>query len=293
MKKIIFALLAIFFAAFNTSFAQCSDAGICSLGGHSMETEQKFIDLNLGYAYGYSGKDDEINYHSLNLGGTYHFSDQTRFNFILPYQMISGPIGETNGIGDLIVGLSQSFNINETVLSVSAGVKLPTGDDNQKNLPQAYQPGLGSTDILFGVDYSFSNFTLGAGYQIAGARNDNFLKLKRGDDLLFRAIYNYVTGDFTLNTQLLFIQRLDKSSIIYFPPDAVAATSNEYREIEKSAQSQLNLLLNISYQVNENYSIFGEAAVPFLEREVNVDGLTRAFSVSTGIRFSFKKNNPV
>ncbi len=285
MRKILAAFVLIYFITLiNDSFAQCSDAGICSIGGHAMEEETTTIDLSLGYSYGYSGKDDDISYSSIKLSGVYHFTEFTKFNFVMPYNFQSGPLGSVNGIGDLIVSLSHGFIIDASRLTLFTGMKFSTSEKNS-NLPQAYQNGFGSNDILFGLDYAFSNLTVGVGYQIAGGENDYGLRLKRGDDFLLRAGYYFSVNDLSINPQILFIKRLGKSTIYY--SDIVAQLTNERIEVENSDQTQLNLLVNTSYQAGDNYSLFFEAAVPFLKRENNIDGLKRAFTLSAGINFSF------
>lgn len=281
MKRLLLVVMFLYIAStLNNTFAQCSDAGICSLGGH--EDMEKVANFNFGlsYNYGYSGKDDEITYHSFKLNGAYNVTEYIKFSLMIPYNSQSGPLGKVNGIGDLIVGMNSSFSVGEAAMSTFAGVKIGTGDENKDpELPQAYQSGLGSTDILFGADYSFSNFTFGAGYQIAGSRNNNAItRLKRGDDLLLRGSYIYNLDDFVFNPQILLIKRLGKSSIL----DPTSETE-KFVDVEDSDQLQINFLLNGTYNISENYSLFLEAAVPFLKREVNVDGLTRAFSAAIGI----------
>ena len=49
---------------------------------------------------------------------------------------------------------------------------------------------------------------------------------------------------------------------------------------------QINFLASVQYDLNENYSLTGELAIPFLKREVNVDGLKRAYSFSVGFKIS-------
>jgi hypothetical protein len=59
---VLFTLLVavIFYSIEN--YAQCSDAGICQIGGHSMEDEDEILFSISGfYKYGYSGKKDESN----------------------------------------------------------------------------------------------------------------------------------------------------------------------------------------------------------------------------------------
>lgn len=276
-------ITVIFSVSFNDNFAQCSDGGVCSVGGHSVEEGDKsLLNLSASYKFGSSGKDDDIKYHSVQIGALYNVFEITSLQIALPYNMQSGPAGDVSGIGDLIVSVNQNLYRNEnTSLEASVGVKLATGDDNKDNLPMAYQSGLGSNDIIFALNYSYNQAGFGVGYQLAGKRNDNLIRLKRGDDLLVRASYNFLFDDFTVSPQLLFIKRLAKSNI-----SSTDEIPGNFSDIEKSDQTQINLLTQVQYHISDNYSLIADFALPFIKREVNVDGLTRAFSASLGVRFS-------
>lgn len=284
MKKSLFVLASIFFSIINYSFAQCSDAGICSLRGHSIEQKTKTFDLSIGYSYGYSGKEDDIAYSSVKLNGLIYFTADTKFNVIMPYNFQSGPLGNLNGIGDLIISLSQSYEIKDSRLVLTVGAKFATADENKKRLPQVYQSGLGTNDLLLGIDYSFSNFTFGIGYQLAGKRNENSQTyLKRGDDLLIRGEYTFIIEKFNINPQLLFIKRISKSNVLYNG----TLPESHFFDVDGSDHSQLNLLISTFYEINNMHSLFLEAAVPLLERDINIDGLKRTFTISTGLSFRF------
>ncbi len=286
MKKYI-SVAAIVLFYFGTDLkAQCSDAGVCSLSDHLEEFTPHKFNLGIGYGFGYSGKNDEVSYHSVTLSGSYKVLENTSISFHLPYNSQSGPLGDVNGIGDLIIGASREFRIDhESGISVSAGVKLATGDENKEpELPQAYQSGLGSNDILLGAQYHINDFRFGIGYQIAGGRNDNILtELERGDDLLIQGGYRFTAWDLSFNPQLLVIKRLGESSII----DLSSSKANSYVDIPDSDQLQINFLLNTQYSLSSQNSLVFEFAFPFLKRNVNVDGLTRALSASVGYSWSF------
>jgi len=275
-------LVMILFYSIN-SFAQCSDAGICQLGGHSMDDKGKSLfDISASYKFGYSGKEDDVQFHSLQLSGNYNLLDNSSIQFAFPYNIQSGPYGDVSGIGDLILSLNQKlFSDENSSFDASLGAKLATGDDNKDNLPQVYQSGLGTNDILFALNYSYDKISVGAGYQLAGKRNNNVYRLERGDDLLLRAAYNFQLNKLSINPQILFIQRLAKSSIL-----DTTSVQETFVEVDGSDQAQLNLLVLANYQINENYSLFFDFAVPFIKREVNIDGLTRAFSASVGVNLS-------
>jgi hypothetical protein len=184
------------------------------------------------------------------------------------------------------MSITQKLLSNDKLaFSASIGAKLATGDDNKNNLPMAYQSGLGTNDFIFAVNYSYENIDLVVGYQLAGSRNNNLIKLKRGDDLLVRASYNYLLDKFTITPQILFIKRLGKSNIVNL---MAVGPIESYIDIKDSDQTQVNLLTQVQYQIDNNYALLADFAIPFIKREVNVDGLTRSFSASIGVQLNIK-----
>ena len=278
--KLMFIIIAVLFLP-KINFAQCSDAGICQIGGHSMDEKvERHYNFGLSYSFGKSKKVDDISYHSIKLSAAYKLFSQSSIQVILPYNSQSGPLGNNSGIGDLIISWTQSFELNEfSYLDLSLGGKFATGEDNANNLPQAYQSGLGSNDFLFGANYSIKNFNVGIGYQLAGGRNDNIqTKLQRGDDFILRSSYSFDFEEFSIKPQFLLIKRLGESSVV--------TPFGTYTDLPESDQTQLNLLTQLNYRIDEQLSISVEGAIPFLQRDVNVDGLTRSFSIGIGINYS-------
>jgi hypothetical protein len=285
MRKLFIVLIILISSGFYTSkiYAQCSDAGICQLGTHLTEGENELFNISGAYKYGYSGKEDDIRFHSFVLDGSYNLLAKSSVQFLIPYNIQSGPAESINGIGDLIISWNQLlFSDENSSFSASLGTKLATGDDNKDNLPQKYQSGLGANDVLFGLSYTYDKISVGAGYQLAGGRNDNIQRLERGDDLLLRASYQLSFDQFSIIPQLLFIQRLTKSTIL----DTTSTDKESFVEVDKSDQAQLNFLAKLEYEISKNISLVGDFAIPFIKREVNVDGLTRAYSASIGVTFS-------
>lgn len=285
MKNIIFSLLILIFSGNSVLLiAQCSDAGVCSVGHIMDDNKDNILNINLGYKFGSSGKEDDVKYHSFLLGAVYNVLEKTAFQMSIPYNIQSGPLGDVKGIGDLLISVTQNFiSQNNSSLDASIGAKFATGEDNADNLPMAYQSSLGSNDILFTINYNYKNIGFGVGYQLAGERNDNITKLKRGDDLLLRASYNFLLDRLNITPQILFIKRLSESNVVN---SASMAPMETYIDVENSDQDQLNLLTVIQYQIDNNYSLFADFAIPFIKREVNVDGLTRSFSASLGVQLN-------
>ncbi len=268
----------------SENFAQCSDAGICQIGGHPMEDEDEILFSISGfYKYGYSGKEDDVQFNSLQLNVSYNAFGSSSIQLLVPYNLQSGPSGTVNGIGDLILSLNQNLLSDKgSSLDASIGIKMATGDDNKDNLPQVYQSGLGMNDVLFALNYTYNKLSVGAGYQISGERNNNITRLEKGDDLLLRASYDLLFDQLSITPQLLFIQRLAKSSIL----DTASTNEEKFIEVDNSDQAQLNFLTVFRYKIDDYFTLVGDFAIPFIKREVNVDGLTRAFSASVGVSFS-------
>lgn len=250
-----------------------------------MEQENNSLfSISGSYKFGSSGKDDDVKYHSFQVGAVYNVLEKTLLQLSIPYHIQSGPLGDVNGIGDLLISVTQNLLSNEkSSLSASIGAKFATGDESKNNLPMAYQSGLGTNDFIFTINYSYENIGLGIGYQLAGSRNDNLIKLKRGDDLLVRASYNFLLDKFTITPQILFIKRLGKSNTVNL---LAMSPIESYIDIEGSDQTQFNLLTQVQYQIDNNYSLITDFAIPFIKREVNVDGLTRSFSASIGVQLN-------
>lgn len=286
MKRLLLLSLSITLLMLSAKpiSAQCSDAGVCQLGFEHKEVKNKKIDAGLSYSYGTSGKEDDVKFHSVKLSIAYQLFSNLKISAILPYNMQSGPLGDADGIGDLILSLTQNiYSDRRQTLSFIIGGKIATGDENQDNLPQLYQSGLGSNDLLLGLNYLNRNVLVGIGYQVAGSRNENSInRLERGDDLIARGSYTFEFDELNISPQLLLIKRVGKSSVL-----DLTSTEEEFIDLEDSDQLQINFLVNFSYALNKNMNLTAEIAFPFLKRDVNVDGLTRAFTAGLGINFLF------
>lgn len=284
MKSTVLVILAVILTNY-VSFPQCSDAGICSVGE---QTGERNSVISLGSTYGSSGKDDNINFYSVKLSGMFlpfsttgGFFQNSSFVVEVPFNIQSGPLGSVNGLGDLTILFNQPLYSSKIDLVMSVGAKIATANVDGNSLPQAYQSGLGTNDILLGLTLVYESINFSIGYQKSTGRSSNSLtRLKRGDDLLLKAGYQFKLDDLTLSSGLLYIQRIGESSVIV--PSAI---NNAFISIPKSDQNQLNLLMTINYRLSEVYSLQAGFAVPFIKREINVDGLTR--KVSTGLEFLY------
>ncbi len=288
MKKIFLYHFLIFLSAglaVDFSFGQCSDAGVCRVSNIGNEKRGNKLSISLSYNNGYSGKEDDVIFHTFQLNTQYKFFPTSSFNILIPYNMQSGPGGNVNGIGDLIIIWDQElFSASSALLMASIGMKLATGNENKEPaLPQHYQPGLGSNDLILTLNFNFDKFGLGAGYQSAGGRNDKEgIKLKRSDNLLLKVSYHIPFDYLQISPQFLFIKPLSKSTIL-----DLNSSVEKFIDVDKSDQAQLNLFTEIQYYLNENYAVYSELALPLLKRDFNIDGLKRSYTASLGIRFIF------
>ena len=118
--KILMSIGIVFFLAnINYVLAQCSDAGVCQLGGHEEIDESVYLNFGLSYSFGYSGKTDDITYNSVNFSAAYFLTEYTKASLLLPYNTQSGPLGSISGIGDLIVGIGHTFKLSTADFSAS------------------------------------------------------------------------------------------------------------------------------------------------------------------------------
>lgn len=286
MKKNFAVIILMLLIAYDL-FAQCSDAGICSLRDYQrmQETKSSRHRVGISYIYGRSGKTDDVTYHTVQLHGALTFFEGAQVSFILPYNVQSGPLGKVSGIGDVIIIWNQEV-VQGDVLSLKfqAGGKFASGDANgNSTLPQLYQSSLGSNDVLLGASVLLLQWDGTIGYQIAGGRNSNAVtRLLRSDDILLRVGHTLSFEKLTLHPSFLFIQRLGNSSIknVSYP------NGEEFIELPDSAPAQLNAQVEGNYSVSDIYSIEASVAFPFLQRKVNIDGLTRAITISCGMSIS-------
>jgi hypothetical protein len=262
--------------------AQCSDAGVCVIGSRDQMLQNH---LSAAYVFGKSGKEDDLTFHTIEIEGTIQIFSGSSLVLLFPFSSISGPLGNTSGAGDLILLWDQEiWKETDKELSFRIGGKFATGASNSGNLPQAYQPGLGTNDLLAGISFETTNWIFAAGYQLSRGRSDNSItRLKRGDDLFAQAGYKTEFDILSAGIEILAIKRLHNSSVL----DTMAAPEEHFVTIPESDQFQVNVLGRVSLPVGSSYSIDGMIAVPLNKREINVDGLTRSFTFSVGVSYTF------
>ncbi len=280
--RTLFLAFLIFTGATNLS-AQCSDAGVCNLGmGNADSALALHNELGLEYSYAYSGMDDEINYHSIRVNGRFKILENGYLLIFAPvFRLQDGPLGSVSGFGDIIAAWEQVvYKVHESSLALQIGSKLATGDPRaDAALPMSYQTGLGTSDILFGVNYRHSQWLVAAGYQyVERVFNDNVQPLKRGDDVFVKGAYSFNAEPFVVTAEVLAIKRLEESLV---------RTNGVDEPVADSDPLQVNIGFVASYPLEQNLSAYVKTAFATLERKVNVDGLTRTFTFAIGGSFRF------
>jgi len=261
-------------------YAQCSDAGVCAIG-HAPTADKKQYSVDIRYRYGNSGKEDKIAYNSFELKAAVSVYQQTSLLLSFPfYRFNTGANGDANGIGDLMAFINQDFDaFSNARLSVLLGMRLATGNTNANpDLPQAYQPGLGTTDIIFGLKYTGESFLLSAGYQLVENvfTKNELTPIRRGDDLYLQFAYLFETGDFDIKADAQMIQRLAKTML--------KNQDGTINELDKTDQMQINIGAEVNYRLDGTNNLVSGFAMPILKRETNIDGLTRVLTFFAGWR---------
>lgn len=282
MMTRILLIAAVAGLSFCQSAAQCSDAGVCSIGHRVSQSRHE---ISLTYQFGRSSRKDDLTFHSLQAGIALQIFDESRLSFSLPWNSQSGPLGSISGVGDLTLVWSQTILENTGwQMGFQIGGKLAIAKVNAGDLPQAYQSGLGTNDLLIGVAGTYENWNITLAYQFSQERSANRIdRLKRGDDVLFRMGYTDKWGDWDLGGEILGIKRLQKSSVRTSLPGAPEV----FGDLPDSDQAQVNVLGRAGFRMAEKFELRGMLAFPLLERKVNVDGLTRSISLSVGVAYLF------
>ncbi|MGH2574839.1 MAG: hypothetical protein ACRDFC_03960 [Ignavibacteria bacterium] len=289
MKNLIVFIFInlLIFSFYNNTLPQCSDAGVCVIGQKSADrTKKSNSSISIGYLFGYSGKEDDITFNTIKLNGDILVFEKSRLNINIPYTFISGPLGSVNGIGDPIVIWTQFLPLErKSALSFYIGFKFRTGSVNLgDSLPQAYQPGLGTNDLLLGAGYKRENFFVAAAYQKPFGRSENKItRLKRGDDVFVRMGYNQPFKKLSVKGEILVIKRIQESTI-----QNPFGISESFVDVDNSNPLQINLLAELTYSISKNIDIHTSAALPLLKRDNNIDGLKRTISVGAGLSYLFR-----
>jgi hypothetical protein len=235
-----FAIAGLWICSCAAVFGQgCSDAGFCTMG--AMKPDQPFNKkiefrlrtMELSFYRGTTPLTPVIYVATADLN--FSLSRKTTFQVKLPYQSVTGTLGETNGMGDISICFTRTLVSNEKFdVNLSVGGKLPTNESNKDEggypLPMYYQTSLGTYDFITGISLITKNWLFATGVQHPFNNNGNeFLwkrwegsgqdpayiekyapanKLKRGTDVMLRVERNFRFSRFNFSLGLLPIFRV-------------------------------------------------------------------------------------
>jgi hypothetical protein len=293
MKISVLLVLFLFSIMFSARIcAQDLDAGITIIGKRNEEQLKKegrsklTITNNFGIGSKNGGyfKEGGFVVNTITAEGDFHIYKTTRILTILPYSIISGPAATIHGFGDMLVLCTSYFpfpGIGEW--GVSLGAKFSSGSADKNGLYQAYQPALGTNDLLIGVVKNAGLVNFAVAYQHPFDRSNNtYTKLKRGDDFMLRFGITQPFKKSFLQAEIIGIKRIQKSNILVF-----GSNPEQYVDVDNSNQFQVNLLGRFGCQTSENIrlELYGNYAL--LKRDDNSDGLSRLFSVAASFILLF------
>jgi len=292
-------LLLIFVSIINFSYSQgCSDAGACSIESINFEESPGHLNtnvkMNIEQTFGLGEKFILIS--QTTAGIQYRASKNTLLELRVPFIFTIGNLGQTSGVGDLILSLNQRLiNNKNSKLNLILASRLKTNDADkhidEQALPMAYQTSLGTYDIILGSLYSIPKWDFYMAYQYSFGRNKNgYLveditipenqqyyesnNLKRGDDIYLRIRRFFdLKNNNRIIANTLFIYRIQKDEIV---------KNEENIQLNGSNGLTLNLAFTYSKKLKNNRNIDFSLAFPVIDKDYRADGLTR--NLVLGIR---------
>ena len=264
------------------AFAQTGDGSLQNFVSALRDLRHPAITLDYLSAGGAPG--DKINYNALQLSASATVLGGTHIWGSVPLRQQNGPLGSVSGIGDLTVVINQSLiDLAGADISVELGTKLATGSVTEGSLPQAYQNGTGTNDLLLGLNIMTSALDLGAGYELVGGRSMNQItRLKRGDDFIVHAGYMNRGESLDLGGELIGIWQIQESSIL----NPVSQTKS-FINVAGSNGLMLDALIKAQYRLGSMIAINGTLGIPLNKLNQNDGGPTRGLTASAGVGISF------
>jgi hypothetical protein len=278
----------------------CSDAGFCTMG--AMKPDQPFNkkvqlrlrSMEISFYRGETTLTPIVYVATADMN--FSLSNKTSFQVKLPYQAITGRLGNTSGLGDISLCITRSLYTNEKFdINLSVGGKIPTNKSDKKSgegnpLPMYYQTSLGTYDFITGLSLISRNWLFATGIQHPFNKNGNdFLwsnwqsedpeelayvheyprarKLKRGTDVMIRVERNFRFSRMNFSVGLLPIYRINH--------DQITLANGSVLKPEGAIGLAMSGIVTAGYSFNVRSSIKCLIGRKFVQRENNPDGLTR------------------
>ncbi|NLR94516.1 MULTISPECIES: hypothetical protein [Flammeovirga] len=292
------------FVTTNYSNAQgCSDAGVCSIGPmtHNEISEDDPSKGEIRFKPSYSLGEKQTSIIGLQVEADYNINDKVYFQFLMPYVISTGELGTATGLGDITLSLSVPVYKNDKVrTTIFAGTKIPLNDgnvmDNGVALPMAYQPSLGTFDLLGGVAVNVDHFLFSVGYQQPLTQNSStYISNDPDPDAKFKTTTGYErAADMAIRAEYAkanfekWSWKAGLLGIVHMGEDSYIDTedNNQRKNIENSSGLTLNITGGISRTVGK-YTFGSDLGFPVMAREARPDGLTRTFALSMYVGWKF------
>ena len=317
MRYFITVLIGLFFMhLWHDIRAQgCSDAGFCTMGAmkpdqpFNKKIELRLRSMDLSFYRGQTTLSPVIYVATADMN--FGLNSRTSFQIKVPYQRVSGNLGETSGLADLSLCITKNIYTSELFdINLSLGTKIPTNDSNKdaadtlaggrRPLPMYYQTSLGTYDFITGISLISREWLFAAGVQHPFNRNDNqfrwsdwpdyptpeyledndpAVELKRGTDVMLRIERNFRFSRVNFSAGLLPIYRITRDEI--FRP----ATMKREKP-DGTTGLALSAIITAGYNFNVRSGIKFLYGKKITQREFNPDGLTR--NAVTTISYYYK-----
>lgn len=296
----------------------CSDAGFCTMGAlkpdqtYSRSIDFKLRSLELNYYRGTTTLSPIVTVFTADL--TVGINDLTSIQVKLPYQTVSGTLGDTQGIGDISISASRILReIGTGHLGATIGAKIPSGKAKKQltdtefgpggDLPMYYQISLGSYDAVAGISYINDKWLFATGIQMPLVHinendfrwgqwpdypnQDGYLRkyplanrLKRGTDIMLRIERNWRFVNYNFSLGALPIYRITRDERYNF-------TSDIRQKENGTTGLALSVLASFGYSLDVNNSLKLIYGRKLADRKLNPDGLTRHDVISFSYIYRF------
>lgn len=324
----LIVVITLFITTTHFTLAQgCSDAGFCTMGAmkpdqdYSKKVDFKLRSLELNYYHGQSTLSPVITVYTVDLA--IGLNDYNSIQIKVPYQTVSGNLGDTRGLGDISLSASRSIPLdNNATLGLTLGAKIPSGRSDLENtntehgpggdLPMYYQVSLGTYDAVAGASYITEKWLLAAGIQIPVIHqnendfrwgqwpeypDENYLEdnhlanyMRRGTDVMLRVERNFRFLNYNFSFGLLPIYRITRDQRWDFNTDADGVYNegtDDLFKIDNTTGLALSALTSAGYHFNVNNSVKAIFGLKLADRDMNPDGLTRKHVLSFSYVYRF------
>lgn len=308
-KKLILIVLLTFISQ-NLKSQGCSDAGLCTAGSmkdNGADDEKWRFGINSQYGQG----DQKVDIFTQQLEISRRFSDKLLVQVKMPWINTSGNLGSNQGIGDLVLTGNYKHRVSDDLIyNINLGFRVPTGSSDNgildrnnpalvTTLPMPYQTGLGTFDVLTGMDirvHSVWQFALGFQLPLIQNNRNNFNEvrannipgtsgyfysdnLKRKGDIVAR-----IEKKFELNKSIALFANI--IPIYHVGDDSHSGFNGDKLVYQQSSGLTLNTGAGLMAELSKSSVMRLSFAAPVITRKERPDGLTRHFVA--GIEWHYK-----